>query len=138
MNDISLDDFQSIKRWWFSAVRHVEKPTPEWFGYVTSTENVVCYCLKLDGEIKSYCQADIAEERASVSIVSNPGSLRKGFAGELLKYLEEALKSRGVITMEAAVEAENHASHSLAVNYGFTKASISCSEPGFTDYYKRI
>ena len=138
VNKISIGDFHSIEIWWSIGVPHVEKPTHEWFDYVTTTENVVCLVLKFNGEIKSYCQADIVGKSASISIVSNPNSLRQGFAAKLLKHLEKALKLRDVMTMEASVELGNHASHSLALKMALTQASSSNSEYGFTDYQKAL
>ncbi len=56
---ISVDDFHSIRNWWCAGVSFVEKPDQEWFQYVTETENAQCLCLKIEGEVESYCQADI-------------------------------------------------------------------------------
>ena len=138
INKISIGDFYSIKIWWSKGIPNVEKPSHEWFDYVTSTENVVCLVLKLDGEIKSYCQADIIGKCASISIVSDPNSLRKGFADKLLTHLEKVLKLRDVETIEASIELGNHASHLLAQKLGFTRASNINTDCEFVDYQKAI
>jgi len=138
INKISKCDYYSILNWSEPGVPYVEKPTDVWFDYVSQSSKVICLCLHQDKEIKAYCQADIINKSASISVVTNPKALRNGFATRLLTELQVVLKSKKVEKMEASVEVKNKASSLLAEKLGFSMAEQKNSEPGFVQYTKLI
>jgi len=132
IEDISTEDFQSILEWWRLGMPNVEMPTEIWFQYVSTSHNVVCLCLKEKGDVKSYCQADIAGENAAISIVTNPIVRRQGYATKLLRQLQLVLQMKHVKFMDASIEVKNSTSQLLAESCGFARnESVSSDQIEF-------
>lgn len=106
----------------------------DYFDYVTNTENVVYFKIKLQGELVGGIHTEISDTVLYLSICIQPWYRKRGVATSALKQLIPLLPHT-VENIQVSIDETNFPSIRLFERLGFTRAG---QEDGLVDYILRI